>query len=385
LLRAQKRAAPLPIVLSVVSQMLSGLHAAHEATSPRGDPLHLVHRDVSPQNVVVGTDGVARVLDFGVAKATWRTQDTRDGSLKGKLAYMSPEQLMWRKLDRRSDIFAASVVLWEALTGERLFAGESTEETVQRILSTDVPNPSTRGPKLPAGLDAIVGRGLAREASERFATAHDMAVALDAIQPHATVREVGAWVTEIAKDALAKRAQMVRELENMRFESQDDGVPPRLVRALEPSRGASEPTGAGQSLPLPPSIPVEVTSVTNSGLSAPVSSSSFARTWRRWGMGVGAAALLVVAAVAVVARHRSERPVIAAAPVSPAPSASDAPSAASSAPSVALEIVSTPSASTEAPAPKPSPAKTRAAKGSSCDPPYTVEKDGIRRYKPECI
>src|SRR5580692_3839687 len=122
-----RQAVPPAIALTIASDVLLGLHAAHEATDDRGEPLSIVHRDVSPQNVLVGVDGIARVVDFGVAKAAGRLQSTRDGQVKGKAAYMSPEQLRGDGVDRRSDVYACGVVLWEMLTGQRLFAGGSPE------------------------------------------------------------------------------------------------------------------------------------------------------------------------------------------------------------------------------------------------------------------
>jgi serine/threonine-protein kinase len=121
---------PLSIAISIVVDVLYGLDAAHEATGPTGEPLGIVHRDVSPHNVMVGRDGVGRVLDFGIAKAASRISTQSDGGrIMGKLAYMAPEQLTREPADRRMDVFAVSIVLWELLTGERLFAGKSDTET----------------------------------------------------------------------------------------------------------------------------------------------------------------------------------------------------------------------------------------------------------------
>ncbi|HSQ67748.1 MAG TPA: serine/threonine-protein kinase, partial [Polyangiaceae bacterium] len=117
-------AVPPPIAASIIAGVLYGLHAAHEAKTDDGAPLHIVHRDISPQNVLVGVDGSARVVDFGVAKAVGRLQTTREGALKGKIAYMSPEQISTDSVDRRTDIYAASVVLWEMLTGKRLYQAD---------------------------------------------------------------------------------------------------------------------------------------------------------------------------------------------------------------------------------------------------------------------
>jgi serine/threonine-protein kinase len=122
---------PLPIVSAIMVGVLDGLHAAHEATNEREEPLGIVHRDVSPHNVIVGaSDGLARVLDFGIAKAADRTHSTQDGQIKGKLSYMAPEQLASEAVDRRSDIYAASVVLWEAIAGRRMLSGEGELKSV---------------------------------------------------------------------------------------------------------------------------------------------------------------------------------------------------------------------------------------------------------------
>src|SRR5262245_60378789 len=132
-LRAAGKRVSLPVAISVIVDVLHGLHAAHEAKTPTGVPLDVVHRDVSPQNVLAGLAGLARLLDFGVAKASSQLPSTKDGRIKGKLAYMAPEQLMREPIDRRTDIFSASVVLWESLVGKRLFSGDSEGDTVTRI------------------------------------------------------------------------------------------------------------------------------------------------------------------------------------------------------------------------------------------------------------
>src|SRR5512142_270923 len=124
------------IVTGIICNALYGLHAAHEAVGENGQPLHIVHRDVSPQNIMVGLDGIARVLDFGVAKAAMRSHCTTDGVVKGKVAYMAPEQIEAREVDRRTDIFAAGIVAWEALSGRRLFSADQAAESIAKILQT---------------------------------------------------------------------------------------------------------------------------------------------------------------------------------------------------------------------------------------------------------
>jgi serine/threonine protein kinase len=143
--RAQARGQKVPVAIAtkIIQHALFGLEAAHDATNERGEPLHLVHRDMSPHNVLVGADGVARVLDFGIAKAGGRAQVTRDGQLKGKLSYVAQEQLnSEHEIDRRADVYAAAATLWEALTGRRLVQGESDWQRVTQICAGELVPPS---------------------------------------------------------------------------------------------------------------------------------------------------------------------------------------------------------------------------------------------------
>ncbi len=218
---------PMPhrIVSSVISGVLHGLHAAHEAKDERGVPLGIVHRDVSPQNTHVGTDGVARLLDFGVAKAAGRIQTTREGQIKGKLAYMAPEQLRGAPVDRSSDIYAAGVMLWELITGQRLFQGENEGVVVARVLEGNIQPPSQvlmraarstfseRTYTQLQRLDACVLRAVHPDPKQRFATARDMALELEACVQPATLSQVGEWVEHNAAELLAQRAEKVSEIE----------------------------------------------------------------------------------------------------------------------------------------------------------------------------
>jgi serine/threonine-protein kinase len=176
-------------------------------------PLELVHRDVSPHNVLVGADGVARLCDFGVAKAIGRHTASRHGQLKGTIAYMAPEQIHGAGVDRRPDVYGAAVVLWELLAGERLFDGESDGLVLGRVLDDRVPPPSSLRGGLPPALDAITLRGLDRTPARRFASAADMAAALEAAVRPAGVDEVGAWVRALAAGALAERDDRLARLE----------------------------------------------------------------------------------------------------------------------------------------------------------------------------
>jgi serine/threonine-protein kinase len=212
--RARGHRVPLSIVLAIASAVLHGLHAAHEATTETGQPLGIVHRDVSPQNIMLGIDGAARVLDFGVARAAMRSENTAIGVVKGKLAYMAPEQLGGTPLDRRADVYATGVILWEMLTGRRLFMQQDgTIAMVERLLAAAAPPPSHFAPDTPRLLDAIVLHELARDPAQRFATAREMAVALERAGDLALPSEVSAWVESLATDALAERARQLSTIE----------------------------------------------------------------------------------------------------------------------------------------------------------------------------
>jgi serine/threonine protein kinase len=205
------------IATAILCGVLYGLQAAHDATDEQGDPLGIVHRDVSPQNVLVGIDGLARLLDFGIAKGKGRLQTTRAGQLKGKVGYMAPEQILGEDPDRRSDVYAAAVVLWEALTGRRLFpSGQSAGENfnlIPKILEADIEPPSAVADGIPPELNGIVMRGLNRARDMRYPTAHDFAVALEDTVGVATHRQVGEWVSQLAAETLAQRAEMLKSLE----------------------------------------------------------------------------------------------------------------------------------------------------------------------------
>jgi serine/threonine-protein kinase len=212
--RAESKPTPIPVVVDIVVNALNGLHAAHEATNEKGEPLDIVHRDVSPQNILVGTDGVARVLDFGVAKAVGRMHETRTGQLKGKIRYMAPEQITGRGVTRTADIYAAAVVLWEAVAGQRLVTGETDAEVMFRVLEGRVEPPSRVRPDVPRALDEIIVRGLQPKPGDRFATAQEMANALVSAVPAVPRSAVAAWVADNAGEAIQQRKDHVAVVES---------------------------------------------------------------------------------------------------------------------------------------------------------------------------
>ena len=185
---------PLDVVSAIACNVLAGLHAAHEAKTADGVALEIIHRDVSPQNVLVGVDGSVRVTDFGVAKAADRLEHTEQGAIKGKLGYLAPEQLAG-ECDRRTDVFAVGAMVWELLTGSRMRMGDGVEMLVQ-IVTGRSDAPSAQRPDA-ACLDAIVSQALDTIPELRFATAHEMAEAIAAAVAPASQARVAAVVAEV--------------------------------------------------------------------------------------------------------------------------------------------------------------------------------------------
>ncbi|HSO00482.1 MAG TPA: serine/threonine-protein kinase [Candidatus Nanopelagicales bacterium] len=177
--RAQGGRLPLRWVLRVAADACAGLHAAHEAHRDDGEPMGLVHRDISPQNVMVTWSGITKVVDFGVAKSRGRAHVTRVGVIKGKTGYFSPEQIAGREIDRRSDIFSFGVLLYVLVTDHHPFRGRSAMETVQNIARREPFSPREIAADLPPALDALIMRALAKDPGERFATAAELGRALE--------------------------------------------------------------------------------------------------------------------------------------------------------------------------------------------------------------
>jgi serine/threonine-protein kinase len=213
--RARRARLPARVVCNIVAGALQGLHAAHTAVGEGDRPLCIVHRDVSPQNVLVGIDGIARVLDFGVAKAVGKLHVTREGQIKGKLRYMAPEQVHGEQVTPRTDLWAASVMLWEALTGQPLFGGDNDAAVLHEVLVKDIASPRDIVPELPEALAEVVLSGLQREPENRCASAREMAAQLENAVGLVPAREVGDWVQAAARAPLAEREKHMADLETV--------------------------------------------------------------------------------------------------------------------------------------------------------------------------
>jgi serine/threonine-protein kinase len=203
---------PRKISLRMILDALAGLHAAHELTDESGRPLGVVHRDVSPQNILIGVDGAARITDFGVARTTAQVADTKIGTLKGKVAYMAPEQIRQEPIDRRADLFAMGVILWEVLAGRPLFRADTKFDTIVRALNAPVPRLRDTVFGISDALDELSAKALSRPPNERFQSAVEMAEAIEQVAKGsiATSREVATFMVKLFSRELNDRRAGIR-------------------------------------------------------------------------------------------------------------------------------------------------------------------------------
>ena len=425
LFRKTPEGVPTSIAIAIGVGMLEGLHAAHEARGDDGEALEIVHRDVSPQNLLIGSDGVARLIDFGVAKAVGNATMTRDGQIKGKVAYMAPEQIRCEPVDRRADIYAASVVLWEFVTGKRFLDEAGSEAAlVLATLTKEAAPPSSVRAEVPPELDAVLLRGLARAPADRFSTAREMAQALEKVQAPAAARDVARWVEAKAGEALRMRAHQFSQFDisiatelpgrpSAGVDAGDRAAPsaahtsatiaaqPSASRAAGTSAEAAEaPDAVGiassPSSAAPPASldaksrergPANAKTRTGPFIVLAVAGAAcigfYASRWTSPASGrvastvlepVNSTASLGGPAVSAQA-DLPEQALPSASAVFPSPSARSAPSA--SAPS---------KSSTSRPVARPtSTARRDPATTVNCTPPYRITPDGVREYKPECL
>ncbi len=355
---------PVEVTLAVAIDVLGGLQAIHEATDEHRQPLAIVHRDVSPQNVLVGVDGMARVLDFGIAKAAGRLQTTQQGYLKGKLAYMAPEHVRHEEVGARADQYAAAVVVWELLTGSQLFDGRSEGAILAKVLEGVVVAPSRYAPEIPAALDDVVMRGLSRDPAARFASCREMALALRGVAGVAGVADadaVGRWVTTLAGKSLAEQAAQVARVESGMANTAKTAAPEQ-THTLTATKVSSPPSAE------PPRarwlLPVVVLALTAASVL------TFAlRAGKR---------------ATPAASNTDHALVIAAAPTDAggdllAVSVQDA------APPVAASVASASPSVKGVSTGRPKLGPTRKGTRPNCNPMFTVDDNGIQRVKPECL
>lgn len=235
---------PLGLKCRILADAAAGLDFAHHARSPSGRPLELIHRDVSPQNVLVGYTGAVKLIDFGVARAANRVSHTLTGAIKGKYAYMSPEQALGQELDRRSDVFGLGILLHELLTTSRLFKRESEHATMKAVVGAKIAPPSSLV-KVPKALDAIVMKALARNREERFQSAGDFQLALEEFLMHQRLPGTNAHL-----------AALLRELYS---EELSDAISnePTVIHYVTPELSRSSPKAPSRTSPRSRSAPKE--------------------------------------------------------------------------------------------------------------------------------
>jgi eukaryotic-like serine/threonine-protein kinase len=370
---------------------------------------------------------VARVLDFGVAKAASRSQSTQQGRLKGKLSYMAPEQMGPGEIDRRVDIFTAGIVLWETLTLKRLFKSEDVPNAIAKILNAPIERPSRLNPAVPPALDRVVMKALDRDANRRFQTARDFATAIEEAIAVSTPRQVGEWVSRACGKHLAKRAERIAQIELSSADtaSQSDANPVLHLKqtgsspayskdgttGTENLGSRSHSGGPGSTLGPGEVIP---------SASIEISTGVFPWTRLPWPL-IAGVSVLAIAGIVLGARSL-QRPaggpaletshvqtVPARAHASPHEGPPPAEPAAAAAPTVPNEpeMAAEPrmpvEASASAPAAEPAheagagsqhrgrksqaekTSKLRLTEGRNCNPPYTIDAQGIRRVKPHCL
>jgi eukaryotic-like serine/threonine-protein kinase len=417
---------PLPVASAIICGVLEGLHSAHEACGDMGEPLEIVHRDVSPHNILVGVDGVPRVFDFGIAKAAINTQETREGVIKGKVTYMAPEQVRGLA-DRRADLYAAGVILWELAAGRRRHAGERNDALFLKLARNDLPPPqalTTIRDDAPAALDAVIARATDPSPDARFATAREMAVALEAAVPPAPARDVAAWIRDAARTRIERVSSVMRRIESDIQASSDSkllSVRPSSTGSVHVVTATIRRSGATSSNPAP-----EEVRASDRPIAPPQ------RSWTMPAALLAFTAALLLVGLRVLTRHdapaRSEHSEAAnaelsttsvAAAKSTEPEANPAMSSGAEASSAELPGADAGAARAAAPAttvapprviyaaPPPAarpatrdvataaptgrvetpavPATSNGGHKPGCENPFAIGADGIRQIKPECL
>jgi serine/threonine-protein kinase len=428
---------PLPVELSVLHDALLGLQHAHDLKDFDGTPLGVVHRDVSPQNVLVTYDGEVKVLDFGIAKANRQTEQTAIGVIKGKFRYMAPEQVNGSPIDARTDVFAAGIILWEALTERRLWGGLSNPKLLQKVMEGNVPPPRSVVPDVPELLEKVCLRATATQSQDRYHSAQEMALELaNAARALGlpTGREfLASYLDAHFREARrAVRAQVESELADATFQEEDQGgsapwktgtgsvsIAPELTEEALPNDSLG-----GSTVPVPVQADEAPATATEDEPGAEARNES-----ESGGLFIGGLLGFLVCVVAFLAWNRygaeptqpltvpslsskpvgsSEReqstsvthPAASAPPGLPAPEAADTaasqsgelvppPSSASALKSVgAPRSIRKPSGAVQSPTTSnrpPEAPSAAAAPPPACAVPFELTPDGLKRFKPECL
>ena len=256
--RARKRGetVPVPMACYTMMKVCEGLDYAHNKKDPSGRELNLVHRDVSPQNILLSHDGEVKVIDFGIAKAAGKAGRTQAGILKGKFGYMSPEQVRGLPLDRRSDVFAVGIVLYELLTGERLFVGESDFSTLEKVRNVEIMPPSTYNRRIPEELEQIVLKALAKDVEDRYQTAMDLHDDLQSFMYTSgnffSRKDLSTYMRKAFADEIAKESAREEEYKRMEADLGPGGAAKSGLEQFDDLPGEAPAPAAAPAPPPPP-------------------------------------------------------------------------------------------------------------------------------------
>jgi len=245
-MRARQSTIPAPIIARIGADVAAGLHYAHTATDGSGTPLDIVHRDVTPSNIIVGFTGTTKIVDFGIAKAQVRDSQTRSGALKGKMAYLSPEQIEDATVDHRTDVFQLGIVLHEMLTGLRLFDADGDHQKMMAVMERPILPPSEVNPYVPKVFDEVILRALDRDVSKRTQSAdqlrRELEYALKQLGSTVSAHDVSDWMQSTLADRYNERVAMEREsVSQMRSGSRPPSSAPKAPSG-ESSSGGKTPT-----------------------------------------------------------------------------------------------------------------------------------------------
>ncbi len=250
---------PVPLAVYIASKVASALDYAHRRRDAEGHDLNIVHRDVSPQNILISYEGDIKLCDFGIAKATSKASQTQSGALKGKLQYMSPEQAWAKPIDRRSDLFSLGVVLHELLTGDRLFRGDTDIQVLEKVRSAEVAAPSRANPEVPKNLDGVVLRCLARDPEERYANASDLLRDLDSVlysyTPAPGSADVAIYLHRLQAEETAIAEARAREAAQAQAEAQAPAALDETARRRKAKAAPIRRTGPAPKAVEPPAPP----------------------------------------------------------------------------------------------------------------------------------
>jgi hypothetical protein len=349
----RRMAVPLPVAITIAVEGLHGLQAAHDAVNDEGQSLNLVHRDISPQNLLVDSRGVAKLTDFGVAKAVGRLRSTRDGSIRGKIAYMSPEQVADSGVDQRADIYSFAVVLWEMIAGRPMLEAESDVALFGKAMRGPTERLASVVPDIPPALDNAIWRALSRDPRRRHPSARAFADAL--VDAFGAVDHgwVAKWMRERAGTLLARRLATVDELL-----AEPDAITATTLVDATNGPVMLDPVTTAHAPPPP-----------NRGLHLAL---------------LSGAALAALVVGLVLARGGKDEAPLEATPPAPLLATPPEPPAPTTTPAIAPAATPSLKVVTTAPKPRPTGKKPEKDPKADCNPPYTEDETG-KHFKSWCL